>query len=620
MMIDFLNPYILNKRHSKYLFILIYIFFIGMINGCNQENTSNKSNVTEKNNSQITEYSSSTHGDLELWLATYSTDDFGSLKEAANVKKQNYSWSQKKDLSLSDQENPSLDPSFVERVSDSLIIIASLSKNIIFVKYESNESLTLGCYSSILDKSKKVFLLHSYKSVESLISSIDLDINIDFSGIVCANEEGRLFAIASNDIFLEPEAGGKNLMELLHETANLKKKSNTSLQLAGFSSFIKKAGKSDVPSLPKNVTPSTLPKTDFTATKPFAISSTPGKSVATIPTKDSFAASFFEQAEFKNNFNPHPQYTSNFSDGSKFEVIRELGDGAFGKVFEVSITKNGVSHRFALKKFSESTTVPEIKKASGSDYFLKNYGQSPDKTLQLIELGGPSLDTLFAKQRFVGGPSDLGFLARGEVFHDLFDGLSVIHKDTGINTVRVHWDLKEANTLIGLDNRIKIIDTEDASSPTFGGGNVGTDEYMPPERLGGLIGQQTFPPRIGAENDVFAAGVMLLRGKYGIKPEQTVSDAIKKCCDSNVKEVPQGDGLYEEYFDVYSGPYHNALLKRAQESVEVFDILETKLIADMLNPNPKLRPTIEQVRARWLDIHPRVERSNEIAKQIFSNN
>ncbi|HEX3760466.1 MAG TPA: AAA family ATPase [Kofleriaceae bacterium] len=219
---------------------------------------------------------------------------------------------------------------------------------------------------------------------------------------------------------------------------------------------------------------------------------------------------------------------SEFAGTERFEVVRRIGAGAMGVVYEVwdrerqarfalktlprlswdrlSLFKNefrvlrGLSHRNLV-------TLGELVKDEGHWFF----------TMELVD-GAPFLSWVCPAGRASThpdapgtGPDAVGFdetrLRAG--LRQLAAALHALH-----SRGKIHRDIKPSNVLVTRDGRIVVLDfglVRDVRGPEHDDGYlVGTPAYMAPE--------QTSHARVGPEVDWYAVGVMLYAALTGRLP------------------------------------------------------------------------------------------------------
>jgi serine/threonine protein kinase len=218
---------------------------------------------------------------------------------------------------------------------------------------------------------------------------------------------------------------------------------------------------------------------------------------------------------------------SNFAPGAvvagKFRVVRTVGVGGMGKVYEVEheLTR----HRRALKVLHpsasanvverflrETTAAARIANSHIAETFDAGRLETGEPYLVMELLEGETLEERLHRV----GPIAPGELA--ELVHQACDGIHAAH-EAGI----VHRDLKPDNLFVTARNGrpfLKILDfgiskfdetRTGAPGITKEGAKMGTPYYMAPEQVRGGA-------TIGARTDVYALGVILYECASGHRP------------------------------------------------------------------------------------------------------
>lgn len=195
----------------------------------------------------------------------------------------------------------------------------------------------------------------------------------------------------------------------------------------------------------------------------------------------------------------------------RYEIVRVLGSGAMGVVYEANDSK--LHRRVAIKTIIKSAMVDDAQAADYSERFMReaqavaklnhpnivtvyDFGEEGDIAYFVMEfIQGHEL-----KEHLDGGvqfaiPKSLGLMI------DLLSALDYAHS-LGI----VHRDIKPANIMLDQSGRLKLTDFGvvkmlDSQEGTQSGTMVGTPGYMSPEQVLGT--------RVSPQSDIFAAGVVL---------------------------------------------------------------------------------------------------------------
>lgn len=165
-------------------------------------------------------------------------------------------------------------------------------------------------------------------------------------------------------------------------------------------------------------------------------------------------------------------------------------------------------------------------------------------------------------------------------FEQILDSIEHMHAQ-GI----AHRDLKAENFLIGDDFEMVLTDFghsvefSDVLGPKMFSGSdaITSPGICPPEYYNGSGYKAT-------EMDVFALGKLLLILVTGLNPFKTT-----KGTDYTYSLI--ADGNWQKYWSLTSG-----WMKKKWGRSEEFSAKFKELVEQMLNPNPKLRPTIQQIR------------------------
>ena len=200
----------------------------------------------------------------------------------------------------------------------------------------------------------------------------------------------------------------------------------------------------------------------------------------------------------------------------RYEIVRELGHGAMGVVYEA--TDPTIGRRVALKciRFDGIGTTAdeaarrfknEARAAGGLNHpnLVTVYDAGEDSgnlylAMEFIE--GSNLDELLRRQR------RLSTEKATEIVGHVCAGLDFAHSK-GI----IHRDIKPANVMLGPHGMVKITDFGIARAGevmTMTGQVVGTPNYMSPEQVLGKT--------IDGRSDLFSVGVMLYEMITGERP------------------------------------------------------------------------------------------------------
>eukprot|EP00331_Platyophrya_macrostoma_P014160 CAMPEP_0176433544 /NCGR_PEP_ID=MMETSP0127-20121128/16095_1 /TAXON_ID=938130 /ORGANISM="Platyophrya macrostoma, Strain WH" /LENGTH=331 /DNA_ID=CAMNT_0017816011 /DNA_START=31 /DNA_END=1026 /DNA_ORIENTATION=- len=172
-------------------------------------------------------------------------------------------------------------------------------------------------------------------------------------------------------------------------------------------------------------------------------------------------------------------------------------------------------------------------------------------------------------------------------FEQILDSVEHMHSQ-GL----AHRDLKAENFLIGDDFEMVLADFGHSvkfADVLFSGSDAITSPGIcPPEYYNGAGYKAT-------EMDVFALGKLLLILVTGLNPFKTT-----KATDQTFSLIANGN--WQKYWSLTNG-----WMKKKWTRSEEFSSKFKELVEQMLNPNPKLRPTIQQIResAWFTEIKPK---------------
>jgi serine/threonine protein kinase len=195
----------------------------------------------------------------------------------------------------------------------------------------------------------------------------------------------------------------------------------------------------------------------------------------------------------------------------RYEIIRVLGSGAMGVVYEASDSK--LHRRVAIKTIIKSAMVDATQAADYSERFMReaqSIARLNHPNIVTVYDFGEEGDIAYFVMEFIQGHELKEFLDSGVQFPlqkslnymaDLLSALDYAHSQ-GI----VHRDIKPANIMIDNSGRLKLTDfgvvkVIDKQEGTQAGTMVGTPGYMSPEQI---LGTSVSP-----RSDIFAAGVVL---------------------------------------------------------------------------------------------------------------
>src|SRR5215813_12141068 len=225
----------------------------------------------------------------------------------------------------------------------------------------------------------------------------------------------------------------------------------------------------------------------------------------------------------------------------KYEVIRKIGGGGFGEVYEA---RDPVIKRSVAIKTCQ-VDDPEVRTRFAQEAELA--GKLHHRNLTTIHDFGSEGSVLYLVCEFLPGEDLDKIIERGdeltlrqkiEILIGIAYGLGHAH-DAGI----VHRDVKPANVRILPDATVKIMDFGAAKSLyaerelTRTGMTLGTSAYLAPEQVRGEA--------VDRRTDIYAFGVLAYELLTGRRPfsrptQAALLDAIVKEEPSPLAEGPQG--------------------------------------------------------------------------------
>ncbi|MGA8891006.1 MAG: protein kinase [Anaeromyxobacteraceae bacterium] len=298
----------------------------------------------------------------------------------------------------------------------------------------------------------------------------------------------------------------------------------------------------------------------------------------------------------------------------RFELVRELGRGGFGSVWEARDTR--LKRRVAFKAV-EHHALADADEAALAEAEAAAHLSHPN-IVTLFDVGrsehGPYLVMELLSGRSVRDATRVGPLAAGEALRvaiEVLRGLEHAH-GKGI----LHRDLTPANVFLCDDGAVKLLDLglsralagTHAPVPT----SAGTPGYAPPERLRG-------EPE-DARSDLFGVGALLLLMLSGKKPgddaqadarrlkaSPTLARLVERLLDSDPSRRPASaaevrselERIRERAPDVPAptsapGPGHRARPTRAIAVLATFMVAASVafLIARIARPATKSAPAL----------------------------
>ncbi len=206
-----------------------------------------------------------------------------------------------------------------------------------------------------------------------------------------------------------------------------------------------------------------------------------------------------------------------------FRIIRELGRGSMGVVFEAD--QEQLNRRVALKILPPSINLPErsirrfLREAESvaklqHENIVQIYGIGKKDTLYYYAMqyiDGRSLDIILSEEH----PLDFNRIAR--IMKQTAEAVDYAH-----NNSIIHRDIKPSNIIVSNDDRVIITDfglarQERGSTLTESGALVGTPMYMSPEQIMAKKGG------VGKSTDIYSLGATLYELLVGTGPFQGTS-------------------------------------------------------------------------------------------------
>jgi len=190
--------------------------------------------------------------------------------------------------------------------------------------------------------------------------------------------------------------------------------------------------------------------------------------------------------------------------GQQYHVIRKIGQGGFGEVFQVIDTV--LDRPVAVKFLNKSCATESMDEERWREARLMSRLNHPN-IAQVYHIGEQE-GVRFIMMEWVDGLPltevwrDMALQQKLAVFLQVAEAISVAHKRNII-----HRDIKPSNILVNTAGQVKVLDfgialDESALRSIKGDKYHGTPAYSAPEQI-------TVPVKISAATDVFALGVLL---------------------------------------------------------------------------------------------------------------
>ena len=260
----------------------------------------------------------------------------------------------------------------------------------------------------------------------------------------------------------------------------------------------------------------------------------------------------------------------------RYEVVRELGQGAMGTVYLGRDPK--INREVAIKTLNLNAVEPDQLKEVKERFFreAEAAGRLNHPNIVTIYDAGEEHDLAYMAMEFLDG-KDLSAHCSGKkllpvtdvlrLAADVADALAYAHR----NDV-VHRDIKPSNLMLLKNGQIKVTDFGIArvvnSTQTQTGTILGTPSYMSPEQVSG--------DRVKGASDLFSLGVVCYELLSGEKP--FVGDSLGALMHNiaNVKDTPLKkirSGLPENCYAVVRKLLKKEVRDRFRDAGEVAEAL-----------------------------------------------
>jgi eukaryotic-like serine/threonine-protein kinase len=226
-----------------------------------------------------------------------------------------------------------------------------------------------------------------------------------------------------------------------------------------------------------------------------------------------------------------------------WEVVRAVGTGGMGEVFEARRADGSFEGRAAIKL---------LKRGMDSAAVLQRFALerqalarlSHNHIARLLDAGASEEGLPYFVLEFVAGqPIDqavrgLALEPRLQLFLQLADAVAHAHRN-----LLVHRDLKPGNVLVNTDGQVKLLDfgiakaldpveavLDNASSTTLGGQRPYTPHYASPEQVRG--------EPVTTATDVYSLGVLLYQLLTGLRPSGHSATTAAQIARSVLHDIP----------------------------------------------------------------------------------
>ena len=306
-----------------------------------------------------------------------------------------------------------------------------------------------------------------------------------------------------------------------------------------------------------------------------------------------------------------------------WKIVRSLGSGGMGDVFEARRADGSYEGRAAVKLLKHGMTSAAVLERFAHERQALARLHHPH-IATLLDAGLSSDGLPYFVMEFVDGtPIDQAALAlnlaqRLQLFLQLTDAVSHAHQN-----LLVHGDLKPGNVLVTNHAQVKLLDfgivmaldPTDASAP--GGANLAGDQVLPftpnyasPEQVRG--------EPVGTATDIYSLGVLLYQLLTGVRPTgrdaTTPAEASLSVLDeapTRPSSLPEGissDPHWLKHRKHLSGDLDHILLKTLEKSAQHRYTSVDALAADVRayldgHPVSAREPSLRYLMGKFLSRH-----------------